>query len=163
MTYLLRRALLEDLPEIISHETELFGTDAWSPELVVAEVSYSASYYVVAVPDGGTGIVGYAGLRADSRGGDADIQTVAVVPEHRGNGLGRLLMEALVHEAVARGVHHVFLEVRADNEPARALYESLGFVGIDRRVGYYQPDGVDAIVMRSVLSAPIGGWAIGHE
>jgi ribosomal protein S18 acetylase RimI-like enzyme len=41
-----------------------------------------------------------------------------------------------------------FLEVRADNDAAVALYESEGFEAIDRRVGYYQPDGVDAIVMR---------------
>ena len=163
MSYLLRRALLEDLPEIISHEAELFGADAWSPELVVAEISHPASYYVVAVPENSPEIVGYAGLRADPRGGDADIQTIAVVPEHRGLGLGRLLVEELLTEARAQNAHQVFLEVRADNEPALGLYDSLGFVGIDRRVGYYQPDGVDAIVMRLELVAPIGPGAVGHD
>lgn len=159
MTYLLSRAVLEDLPEMIAWERVLFGTDAWSPEVMVAEVSHPASYYLVARPDGENTIVGYAGLRAGDRGGDGDIQTVAVAPDHRGLGLGRLLVEALLGEARARSVRSVFLEVRADNDPARGLYESLGFREIDRRVGYYQPDGVDAIVMMLSLGQPEAGWA----
>ena len=42
----------------------------------------------------------------------------------------------------------VFLEVRADNPVARALYASEGFEAVGRRPHYYQPDDVDAIVMR---------------
>ncbi len=109
MTYLLSRAVLEDLPEMISWEGALFGTDAWSPEVMVAELSHSASYYVVARPDGDDAIVGYAGLRAGNSGGDGDIQTVAVAPEHRGKGLGRLLVEALLSEARQRLASSVFL------------------------------------------------------
>ena len=163
MTYLLARAVLEDLPEMISWEGLLFGTDAWSPEVMVAELSHPASYYVVARPDGDDAIVGYAGLRAGNRGGDGDIQTVAVAPEHRGKGLGRLLVEALLGEARQRLASSVFLEVRADNDAARGLYASLGFQEIDRRTGYYQPDGVDAIVMTLVLDAPEPGWAVGND
>jgi ribosomal-protein-alanine acetyltransferase len=130
---------------------------------MVAELSHSASYYVVARPDGDDAIVGYAGLRAGNSGGDADIQTVAVAPEHRGKGLGRLLVEALLSEARQRLASSVFLEVRADNDAARGLYTSLGFQEIDRRTGYYQPDGVDAIVMTLVLGAPEPGWAVGND
>jgi ribosomal-protein-alanine acetyltransferase len=163
MTYLLSRAVLEDLPEMITWEGALFGTDAWSPEVMVAELSHPASYYLVARPDGEDAIVGYAGLRADNRGGDGDIQTVAVAPEHRGKGLGRLLVEALLGEARQRLASSVFLEVRADNDAARGLYASLGFQEIDRRTGYYQPDGVDAIVMTLVLGTPEPGWAVGND
>jgi ribosomal-protein-alanine acetyltransferase len=163
MTYLLSRAVLEDLPEMITWEGALFGTDAWSPEVMVAELSHSASYYVVARPDGDDAIVGYAGLRAGNSGGDGDIQTVAVAPEHRGKGLGRLLVEALLSEARQRLASSVFLEVRADNDAARGLYTSLGFQEIDRRTGYYQPDGVDALVMTLVLGTPEPGWAVGND
>jgi ribosomal-protein-alanine N-acetyltransferase len=56
-----------------------------------------------------------------------------------------------------RGARDVFLEVRADNEVAIALYESEGFVTLDRRVGYYQPDGVDALVMKTApRGKPVG-------
>jgi ribosomal-protein-alanine N-acetyltransferase len=59
----------------------------------------------------------------------------------------------------------VFLEVRADNEPARKLYERFGFTEISVRKRYYQPSGVDAIVMcrqsaprkRPTGFGPVGG------
>ena len=45
----------------------------------------------------------------------------------------------------------MFLEVRADNPVAQALYASEGFEAVGRRPRYYQPDDVDAIVMRLEL------------
>ena len=164
MTYLLTRATLEDLPDMIQWEADIFGSDAWSPELVVAEVSHPDNYYLVAKEGPAEPVVGYAGLRAPRQGGDSgDIQTIAVTPEHRGKGLGSLLMRALLDEAGARGVDTIFLEVRADNEVALGLYERLGFEPIDRRRGYYQPDGVDAIVMRRLATPPQPGWTVGRE
>lgn len=163
MSFRLQRASAEDLPEITRWESALFGSDAWSPELVAAEVSHPANYYLVARVEDDPELAGYAGLRATLAGGVGDVQTIAVVPNHRGKGLGRLLLRALLGEAQAREVAEVFLEVRADNEPALSLYQSEGFEPIDRRVGYYQPDGVDAIVMR--LEMPTAGfaWAVDHE
>ena len=150
MTYRLDTAVIEDLPEMISWESQIFGHDAWSPELVVAEVSHPANYYLVA--RSGDEFAGYAGLRLEAHsGGHADIQTIAVVPEHRGRGLGRELLQALLERAQRAGMSGVFLEVRADNDAALALYRDVGFEPIDVRVGYYQPDGVDAIVMRRGL------------
>ena len=164
MTYVLSRAQLEDLPPMIELEGALFGSDAWPPELMVAEVSYPESYYLVAREHGRDEIVGYGGLRAARRDAwQGDIQTLAVVPERRRTGLGRILLRGLLAEASARGVGDVFLEVRADNDAAVALYESEGFEAIDRRVGYYQPDGVDAIVMRLQNLTPQPGWAAADE
>ena len=74
---------------MIELETALFASDAWSPELMVAEVSYPESYYLVAKPHGEDSVVGYAGLRAariDALQGD--IQTLAVSPAYRRGGLG---------------------------------------------------------------------------
>jgi len=164
MTYVLTRAGLEDLPQMIELETQLFGSDAWSPELMVAEVSYPESYYLVAREDGALDLCGYGGLRAARTDAwQGDIQTLAVSPEHRRGGLGRTLLRALLAEASARGATEVFLEVRADNEAALALYGAEGFEAIDRRVGYYQPDGVDAIVMRREGQDPEPGWAVSND
>lgn len=161
MTYRLARAQLEDLPQMIELESVLFASDAWSPELMVAEVSYPESYYLVAKPDREDSVVGYAGLRAAATDAlQGDIQTLAVSPAHRRGGLGRTLLRALLAEAYQRGASDVFLEVRADNHGALALYESEGFGVIDRRVGYYQPDGVDALVMRTAIVSPEPGWAV---
>jgi ribosomal protein S18 acetylase RimI-like enzyme len=57
----------------------------------------------------------------------------------------------LLLEAKSRGAREVFLEVRADNPVARSLYDSLGFEQIAVRARYYQPDGVDAHIMRVTL------------
>jgi ribosomal protein S18 acetylase RimI-like enzyme len=62
-----------------------------------------------------------------------------------------MLMLALIAEAGIRGAVFVFLEVRADNPAARALYDELGFEQIAVRNQYYQPDGVDAQIMRLAL------------
>lgn len=157
MSVQLQQAQLEDLPELIEWEKTLFGADAWSPELVVAEVSHPLNYYVVARDDTQE-LVGYAGLRVDSFPAEhADIQTLAVVPDHRRTGLGRTLLTTLLDKAIAAGARDVFLEVRADNEPALELYRSAGFERIDVRPQYYQPDGVDAVVMRKELGKTMGG------
>ncbi len=55
------------------------------------------------------------------------IQNVGIVPEHRGLGLGRALVQAALHGFRASGLTHVSLEVTAANEPAVRLYQSLGF------------------------------------
>ena len=164
MTYVLSRAVWEDLPQMIELESALFASDAWPPELMVAEVSFPESYYLVARPHGSDQVVGYGGLRAALHDAEqGDIQTLAVEPTRRRGGLGRTLLRALLAEAYARGVLDVFLEVRADNEAARALYESEGFEIINLRAGYYQPDGVDAVVMRLRLVAPEPGWAVDDD
>ena len=62
-------------------------------------------------------------------------------------------MNRLIEQAQQRGATELFLEVRADNPVAQKLYGSLGFKQIDLRKNYYQPDGVDAIVMSKTLEA----------
>ena len=152
MTWHLRRATVDDLDSIMAIETSVFENDAWSAPLMKAELEDRHGVYVVAVPTADPGvIVAYAGLRAPLREPQADIQTIAVVPDARRHGLGRVLMQHLIAEARDRGATEIFLEVRADNPNAQALYESLGFEQLAIRPNYYQPDGVDAIVMRHTI------------
>ncbi len=104
------------------------------------------------------GLPGAFGL-IDARGGmvlarvaadEAEILTVAVLPEARRQGLGRSLLEAAAEQAVARGAVALFLEVSTANGPAQALYATCGFVPVGRRRRYY-PDGADALVLRRAL------------
>lgn len=157
----IRPATLDDLDAIMELESSTFGPDAWSRGTMRAELGSPHGYYLVAeatTTDGGeprhpdAAIAGYAGLLAPAGSGQADIQTIAVAPEARRQGLGRALVVALLDEARARAAHEVFLEVRADNPNARDLYTSLGFEQIAVRPQYYQPDGVDAQIMRWALS-----------
>lgn len=142
---LLRPMRWWDIEPALVLERELF-TDAWSPETFWAELAGvpDSRYYVVA--DIGGDVAGYGGLFF---GGDqADVQTVAVAPARQRTGLGSLLLEDLLAEVARRGCRDVLLEVRADNEAAKALYGRHGFQQISLRRGYYQPDGTDALVFR---------------
>jgi [ribosomal protein S18]-alanine N-acetyltransferase len=152
MGYELRVATPADLGAIMTLETSTFGSDAWSTDSMSSELASRHTYYLFAfdplVPDA---IAGYGGLLAPRNSEDADIQTLAVTPAVRRHGLGRAIVVALIAEAAARGARQVFLEVRADNPSARALYDSLGFEQIAIREKYYQPDGIDAQVMRVTM------------
>jgi ribosomal-protein-alanine N-acetyltransferase len=68
---------------------------------------------------------------------EAEILTLAVRPQARGRGLGGRLVGEAAAAAAARGVVRLFLEVAADNAPARALYARAGFIEAGRRPGYY--------------------------
>jgi [ribosomal protein S18]-alanine N-acetyltransferase len=157
----IRAATAADLDAIMLIERHSFPTDAWSAELMAAELSSPHGRYLVDVEPAtgssvqGTGevVVGYGGVRALRGSADSDIQTIALDAAHRGSGRGRALLRALLAEAAARGAHEVFLEVRADNPVAQRLYLSEGFAEIGRRAGYYQPDDVDAVIMRLDLRA----------
>lgn len=155
MTWQLRRAGVDDLDAIMAIECSVFASDAWSPAIMRAELADRHGYYLVAFPpDQPERIDAYAGLRAPHREPQADIQTIAVVPGARRGGLGRVLMRQLIAEARTRGARDIFLEVRDDNPSAQALYDSLGFERIAVRPKYYQPDGVDAIIMRLTVPEP---------
>lgn len=145
----LRDATLDDLDAIMQIEHRSFPTDAWSAETMAAELASPHGRYLVDEHDGV--VIGYGGVRALQGSPDADIQTIALLSEHRGEGRGRALLRALLAAARERGAREIFLEVRADNPTAEGLYRAEGFEEIGRRPRYYQPDDVDAIVMRSDL------------
>jgi len=136
-----------DLPAVMLLERALFPDDAWSEGMLRGELAEQPAtrFYVVAEAEPGD-VVGYAGLCAI--GEDADVQTIGVRADREGLGIGAALLTALLDEATARGCRSVYLEVRADNERAQRLYERFGFDRIGVRRKYYQPSGVDAIVMR---------------
>ncbi|HEY7206742.1 MAG TPA: GNAT family N-acetyltransferase [Gaiellaceae bacterium] len=67
---------------------------------------------------------------------DGHLEELYVVPERRGRGLGRALLESSMRHAKERGAARIDLNTSVDDVAARALYESLGFT--DREGG---PDG----------------------
>lgn len=139
----LRAAEPGDLEAIMGIETATFAQDAWQRRTMEQELRSRANRYFVLTED--ETVIGYAGARIV--GCESDVQTIAIADGHRGSGRGRAMMEHLMDTARGEGALQMFLEVRADNPVAIDLYESLGFKRIDVRHGYYQPDGVDAVVM----------------
>jgi len=140
-----------DRSAILALERELFPDDAWTPEMFATEFAQPASRRLYLVAEEGRAVIGYAGMMFTG-GPQADVLTLAVDPAHWGQGTGAALLSALVDEAGRRGHTEVMLEVRRDNPRARRLYLRHGFEEIGIRRGYYQPSGVDAVVMRKVLT-----------
>ena len=163
MSFVIRPAVAADLEAIMAIEHECFPSDAWSADSMADELRAPHTSYFIAESDNqgasSTRVAGYAGFSKHRMSVQGDVQTIAVSPQFRGAGLGRLLMEQLLAVAKSQNADSVFLEVRADNPVAQKLYESLDFKVIDRRARYYQPDNVDALVMmlelRREAKAPI--------
>jgi ribosomal-protein-alanine N-acetyltransferase len=157
MTVRLRPMTTDDLPAVMVLEEELFAPDTWTEAMYRDELSRpDTRFYVVAEfhlegkddEEPGTGepvMVGYGGLIAYDD--EAHVATLGVTKALQGEGVGSLLLDALLAEADKRSPV-VLLEVRADNDVAQQLYRRRGFTEIGRRRGYYQPSGADAVVMR---------------
>lgn len=70
-------------------------------------------------------------------GGEAELLTLVTAKAHRRFGLARACLAGFEAEARARFAESAFLEVAADNDPARALYARAGYRSVGERPGYY--------------------------
>ena len=78
---------------------------------------------------------------------EAHITMLAVHPNYQRQGLGQLLLYALLKDASKRGLERATLEVRESNQTALSLYHKFGFKLAGRRKGYYQNLGEDALIL----------------
>ncbi len=109
-------------------------TWSWTPARVQHFIGGSESSVVVARRE--TGIAAFAIMQVGEE--VAHLNLLAVSPRYRREGLARRLIDWLTTTAVAAGVFRINLELRADNEGARAFYERLGFEQRGVVAGYYQ-------------------------
>jgi len=131
-----------DLSQVLAIERSSFS-DPW-PEFAFLQALTSSNCYA-RVARSGDLVVGY--LIGYVNGPEMHIANVAVKLEARGQGIGRRLMIDLLTSREFR-CKYALLDVRESNAVAIALYESLGFAAVGRRVGYYRRPVEDAIVMR---------------
>ena len=138
----IRPAELTDIPRVHAIEQVVFA-DPWSTQDFRDCITSDALFLVA---ERGGGIAGYVvALNAADEG---DILNLAVAPPERRSGLGRDLVRYALEQLAARGVAHVYLEVRESNAPARTLYAAHGFKEVGRRREYYRRPVEDAIVLR---------------
>jgi len=115
-------------------------------------LSHPRSFSVVA-EDAAKSIVGFAIAESCLEGGKriGHVITIDVTPEARRNGLGCMLMDALLDRLRNVGTTKVRLEVAIDNAGAQAFYQQLGFVKTGRIRGFYQGK-LDALTMEKLLT-----------
>jgi len=135
---------------VMAIERQCFSAP-WGLESLLRTIGGSNALTLVAIKDGRT--VGYASALMLGPVGpgyvppEAEVLKVAVLPEMRGQGIGRKLAEELTGRLRKLGVEVLHLEVRESNRAARILYETCGFRHSGRRPSYYSNPREDAVLM----------------
>lgn len=139
--------------EVAAIERACFS-DPWSEGSFRQALENPGVFFRVATEGAGGPVVGYvvAWFAAD----EGEIANVAVAPSSRGRGIGGLLLDAAIAAAAEYGAQALYLDVRESNAPARALYDSRGFVEVGRRRRYYRRPSEDAIVLRRGIDSRAG-------
>ncbi|MCH5286881.1 MAG: ribosomal protein S18-alanine N-acetyltransferase [Christensenellaceae bacterium] len=138
----IRRMTDADVDAVAAVEAATFPTP-WSRDAFASEMRNAAARYLVA--EVGGRVVGFAGawIILD----ESHVTNIAVLKDHRGQGLGRALTAGLMQYLSNLGAAYVTLEVRRSNIIAQTLYESLGFIRLGVRKRYYEDNGEDALIM----------------
>lgn len=118
--------------------------DPWSEKSIAGELDNPLSLWLVAVDDGR--LLGYVGSQTVLD--ETDMMNIAVAKEDRRRGVARALILELVNQLAQQGSRSLTLEVRASNQGAIALYQSLGFVQTGRRPNYYRNPREDGLILR---------------
>lgn len=137
----------KDLNEVLLIE-ECSFRPPWSRNTFLSELKEENRYYVVAEKEGK--IIGYAGLYYFFEEGH--ITTMAVAPDWRRKGVGKLLLAHLIEKSAKIGLKELSLEVRESNWVAQQMYRKFGFRVLARRKRYYVQPIEDAIIMSLKLN-----------
>jgi ribosomal-protein-alanine N-acetyltransferase len=131
--------------DLVAELEERCFTNPWTREMLARELAQSdvAHVFVLRVPGCPVAAFCSCWIIAD----ELHINTIAVEPSRRRRGLARALLGHVMTEAALRGAARATLEVRASNEPARRLYEALGFRVSATRTKYYSHPEEDALIL----------------
>ncbi len=153
MTYLVRKATVQDVTEMIRLERQCPTTTHWSEQryvdLLADRAESPTRLTLVAQEDGSSALVGF--LVARRLPPEWELENIVVAPEVRGTGIGKQLMNTLLAQARQTQSDAILLEVRASNTAARRLYENLGFREAGCRKGYYTNPNEDAVLYSKIL------------
>jgi len=159
----LRAMAVEDVPAVAAIDRQSFPLP-WSENSFRSDLTTNPAAHLLVAEDAAGGaprVAGYAGcwLVVD----EAHLSTLAVAPGLRRRGIGERILREAIRQAARQGAEMMTLEVRVSNEPARRLYEKLGFHVVGRRPHYYKDNLEDAILMTRDRLAEAGrGNGRGH-
>lgn len=147
MTIIIRPAIQEDISVIAEIESSF--PSSWNEVQIAAEFKRSDSIILVASKNQLATPVGWSCLRYVVP--EAEVLKITVHPVHQRCGYGILLLENLCQKALFMGCMDIYLEVRADNHPARNLYLKSGFSEQGIRRKYYLNPVDDAVLYAKKL------------
>jgi ribosomal-protein-alanine N-acetyltransferase len=132
----------KDIEQILLIEQRSFPAP-WTSKAYYSELQNKFARYFVLLEQ--ERVIGYAGMWLFA--GESHITTIAVHPDYRSRGYGRMLMATLIEYSKEHHADTMILEVRVSNSSAIRLYSSMGFKRIGIRKNYYIETHEDAIVM----------------
>jgi ribosomal-protein-alanine N-acetyltransferase len=138
----------EDLDEVAALEAASF-TNPWTREMLERELRQSGVARVYALRRPGYRVAAFCTCWFVLD--EVHINTIAVDPGLRRQGLALRLMTELLRLAAAEGMSRALLEVRRSNVPAQRLYERLGFATVGTRRRYYTHPEEDALVLAKTI------------
>lgn len=128
----IRPMLMTDLTAVMANETT--GHEfPWTESIIHDCILVGYQCWVIETD---AGLQGH-GIMSMSPPDESHILNICIKPTEQRKGYGRAIMLHLLQVAKDAGARCAFLEVRASNYPAIALYQQLGFNQIHIREGYY--------------------------
>ena len=121
--------------------------EPWTESQLLSELQSPAARLFTAEGEGG--VLGFTVFQLAA--GEASLYALNVDPAARRKGVGAALLAGALAALKAEGADQCFLEVRAANAPAIALYRRLGFAAAGMRRGFYRDPSDDAVVMTLTL------------
>lgn len=134
--FTLRQAVPADITQLLRLENRCFESDRLTRRNFQYLLRRGHAQCVVAERDGV--LLGYALVLLRSGTSLARLYSIAVSPEARGQGVGKILLQAAANAAIDGGAMLMRLEVRPDNEPAIRLYREAGYREFGRYLDYYE-------------------------
>jgi len=131
------------LNDIIKIETSAYGEDHWNRDVFYSELDRKNSYNKVVLNNKNKAV---AFLISSYLFEEAELLSIAVLKEYRGQGLSKLLIEDFIRHSKFNGIEKIFLEVKETNKVAKSLYKRFNFKVISQRKNYYS-DGTNADIM----------------
>ena len=144
----LRKAKHSDISFIAQLSGKAFSIFGPYEEIVPEWLKYDSTETVLACVDGksaGFAMIGDSFNRYDIQN-VTELLAIAVEPEWRRKGLGKLLLKEVDKIAIQLRISRVFLHTATDNLPARSLFSTAGYSPWEIKPSFY-PKGQDAIVM----------------
>ena len=138
-----------DLDQVMEIEEVSFPTP-WPRKAFIDEFSTEWSHLYAAKDTRRDRLLGYCNYWVVQE--DAHLLNLAVAPAARRKGVASALLRFAMDHAHRLGARYIHLEVRRNNEPAKALYKSMGFKMIGVRKRYYAREGEDALVFKKALA-----------
>ncbi|MBF0329273.1 MAG: ribosomal protein S18-alanine N-acetyltransferase [Nitrospirae bacterium] len=143
---MLREIKEEDLPAVLAIERLCFSMP-WSEASFLSELYSPRSIGLLAETN--NRIAGYICVSYFEE--EAQLLDLAVHPEFRRCGVGRMLLNSVLGDVKKTGCKNIFLEVRKSNSDSIRFYEKAGFSQTGERKNYYINPVENAVIMRLEL------------